>query len=229
MLYAQVIESAALIYAEEQLIFIYRIGQRIEAIHLCLAALKPTRRACAGLLGILIFCGILNALVKCHGDSRAEVRLDSHALLGTHENLASVDMRGEIDALFFYLAELCERKDLKSAAVREYGPIPSGELMESAEFFHKLVARAQMQMICVAQLNLTVDILEVICRDGAFNRAAGCDIHKSRSLHSSVDGLEHAAAGCSLFFYNGKLHFYSFRLSYSISIASPKLKNLYFS
>ena len=101
--------------------------------------------------------------------------------------------------------------------------------MESAEFFHKLVARAQMQMICVAQLNLTVDILEVICRDGAFNRAAGCDIHKSRSLHSSVDGLEHAAAGCSLFFYNGKLHFYSFRLSYSISIASPKLKNLYFS
>ena len=69
-------------------------------------------------------------------------------------------MRGEIDTLLFYLAKLCERKDLKSAAVREYGPVPSGELMESAEFFHKLVARAQMQMIGVAKLNLTVDILE---------------------------------------------------------------------
>ena len=159
MLYTQVIKGAALIYAEEQLIFIYRIGQRIEAIHLRLAALKPTRRACAGLLGILIFCGILDALVKCHGDSRAEVRLDSHALLGTHENLASVDMRGEIDALFFYLAELCERKDLKSAAVREYGPIPSGELMESAEFFHKLVARAQMQKILVPLQNIAGLIL----------------------------------------------------------------------
>lgn len=67
MLYTQVIKGAALIYAEEQLIFIYRIGQRIEAIHLRLAALKPTRRACAGLLGILIFRGIFNALVKGHG------------------------------------------------------------------------------------------------------------------------------------------------------------------
>lgn len=57
MLYTQVIKGAALIYAEEQLIFIYRIGQRIEAFHLRLAALKPTRRACAGLLGILIFAG----------------------------------------------------------------------------------------------------------------------------------------------------------------------------
>ena len=229
MLYAQVIESAALIYAEEQLIFIYRIGQRIEAFHLRLAALKPTRRACAGLLGILIFRGILDALVKCHSDSRAEVRLDSHALLGTHKNLASVDMRGEIDTLLFYLAKLCERKDLESAAVREYGSVPSRKLVQSAELLYKLVARAQMQMICVAKLNLTVDILEVIRRDRAFYRAAGCNIHKSRSLHSSVDGLEHAAAGCSLFFYNGKLHFYSFRLSYSISMASPKLKNLYFS
>ena len=138
-------------------------------------------------------------------------------------------MRGEIDTLLFYRAKLCERKDLKSAAVREYGPVPSRKLVQSAELLYKLVARAQMQMICVAQLNLAVYILEVICRNSAFNRASGCDIHKRRSLHSSVDGFEHAAAGCSLFFYNGKLHFYSFRLSYSISMASPKLKNLYFS
>ena len=211
MLYTQVIKGAALIYAEEQLIFIYRIGQRIEAIHLRLAALKPTRRACAGLLGILIFRGIFNALVKGHGDSRAEVRLYSHALLGTHKNLASVDMRGKIDTLLFYLAELCKRKDLESAAVREYGPVPSRKLVQSAELLYKLVARAQMQMICVAKLNLAVDILEVIRRDRAFYRAAGCDIHKSRSLHGSVDGFKHAAAGCSLFFYNSKLHLFSFR------------------
>ena len=83
--------------------------------------------------------------------------------------------------------------------------------MESAEFFHKLVARAQMQMICVAKLNLAVDILEVIRRDRAFYRAAGCDIHKSRSLHGSVDSFKHAAAGWSLFFYNSKLHLFSFR------------------
>ena len=63
----------------------------------------------------------------------------------------------------------------------------------------------------VAKLNLAVDILEVIRRDRAFYRAAGCDIHKSRSLHGSVDGFKHAAAGCSLFFYNSKLHLFSFR------------------
>ena len=138
-------------------------------------------------------------------------------------------MRGEIDTLLFYLAELCERKDLESAAVSEYGPVPSRKLVQSAELLYKLVARAQMQMICVAKLNLAVDILEVILLDLSIYRSAGCDILIRLSLLGSFDSFKHAAAGCSLFFYNGKLHFYSFRLSYSISMASPKLKNLYFS
>ena len=87
------------------------------------------------------------------------------------------------------MRSFASEKDLESAAVREYGPVPSRKLVQSAELLYKLVARAQMQMICVAKLNLAVDILEIIRRDRALYRAAGCDIHKSRSLHGSVDGL----------------------------------------
>lgn len=57
-------------------------------------------------------------------------------------------MRGEIDTLLFYLAELCERKDLESAAVREYGPVPSRKLVQSAELLYKLVAGADADDMC---------------------------------------------------------------------------------
>ena len=37
-------------------------------------------------LGILVFCGVFHALVKRHGNIGAEIRLDAHTLLRSHED-----------------------------------------------------------------------------------------------------------------------------------------------
>ena len=63
--------------------------------------------------------------------------------------MTAVDMRIELDALFRYLAQLCQRKDLEAAAVGEDRFFSGHELMQAAHVLHKTVARSDMQMIGV--------------------------------------------------------------------------------
>ena len=79
---AQVIIGAALIDAEQQLMRIDGIRQAVKTVELGLAALEPARRAVDGVLDVLARRRVFDALIKRHGDIRAEIGLDAHALLG---------------------------------------------------------------------------------------------------------------------------------------------------
>ena len=149
MVDTQILVGRALIDAEQQLLGINGLRQCAQALHLRLAADEPAVGSVAGALYIVIGSGIFDAFVKCHSDSRGEIRLYLHALLGSHEYALTVNMRREIHTLLLYAAELGKRKDLKSARVGKHGSVPIEKLMYSAEVVNELIARADMQMICV--------------------------------------------------------------------------------
>ena len=71
-------------------------------------------------------------------------------------------MRGERHALFLDLAQLCERKHLKAAGIGQDRTVPGHEFVDAAELAHDFVARAQMQVVGVGELDLCADALQIL-------------------------------------------------------------------
>ena len=131
----------------------------------------------------------------------------------------------EPDALLRDFAQLCEREDLKAAAVGQDGTVPGHELMQAAHLFDERIARADMQVIGVRQLDLTADLLQVARRESALDRALRADVHEDRSLHCAVRRLQLTAPRAALFlFYQCVFSHGQILFSYSKKQASPKLK-----
>ena len=201
---AEVVICAALIDAEQHLMRIDRIRQAVQAIQLRLTAVQPAGRALAGCLDVLVRRGILTALVKCHRNIRAEIALDAHALFRSHEDFASVDMGGEVHALLLDSAQRGQREHLKSAAVGQDRSIPIHELVQAAHLTDNLVARADMQMVGVGQLNLTAQLLQILCGNRALDGALRSDILEHRRLYGTMCTGKHAAARAAFGFYHFK-------------------------
>ena len=104
----------------------------------------------------------------------------------------AVDVRRKRHAFFFDSAQLLERENLKSAAVRQYRAIPAGKLAYAAIYAY-VIARAQMQVVRVGEHHLTFNIFKVVSRNRTLNRRSRRDVHKRRCLHRAVHGLELAA------------------------------------
>ena len=119
------------------------------------------------------------------------------------------------NALFFYLSELCQRENLKSAAVGQNGSVPMNELVKSARFRDKFVAGSDVQMICVAQKHLAAERFQVVRADGAFYCARGSHVHENRRLHRAMDGLEFAETRVSFLFYKC---IHSFAFQYGVPV-----------
>ena len=191
-----------MIDTKKHLLGIHCVGQGVEAIMLLLAPLQPPKSALAGGLGVLIGSGVLHALIEGHSNIAAQIRLDLHALLGAHKNTVTIKVRGESHALFIDLTKAGQGKHLKSTAVGKDRAIPVHELMETTHLTHHIVTGTEMEMIGVAQLDLTAQLLfQIKGIHAALNGSLCADIHKYRGLHfSAVSALKHAATGFSLFF-----------------------------
>ena len=126
------------------------------------------------------------------------MRLDPHALLGSHEDARTVHMRAEGHAVLGDLPKLCERKDLKPPAIGEDRTVPIKKLMESAHSVDEIVTRTDMQMVGIRKLNLTSDLTQIVGRDSAFDGGARSDVHENGGLDGAVHGMESAAARLSL-------------------------------
>ena len=147
--YAHIVKHRALIYAEQHLAWIHGVVAAVVIGNRSLAALEPAVGAVARALNIFARRGYLYALVKGHGNIRAEIRLDAHALLRPHEYMPPVNVGVEVYALLSDLAELCEREYLEPAAVGQYRAVPCHEFMQAAHAPDKLVAGSDVQMIGV--------------------------------------------------------------------------------
>ena len=195
MLHAQVCIGAALIDAEQKLIRVDRDALVLQACHLSLAALQPAGGALAAVLGVIVLGGVLHALIKGHGDGRAQICLDLHTLLRAHKDAVTIQMRGEGHALLGDLTQLCQTEHLKSAAVGQDRPVPAGELVQAAHIRYQLIAGTQMQVVGVAQHDLRADILQILRRQAALDGTGGGNVLEGRGLHRAVHGFELAPPG----------------------------------
>ena len=208
MLDAEILICAALVDAEEHLIFVDGLGEAVETVHLNAATLQPADGTGGGLLDVLIGGGVLHALIKGHGDGGGQVGLDLHALLGAHKDALAVDVGGKSHAFFGDLAERCQREYLETAAVGEDGTGPIHELVESAHIMDQLVAGTIVEVVGVGQLDLTVNVIEQFNGgDTALDGGAGTHVHENGGLDVTVNGVEHASAGASVGCKNRKHRF----------------------
>ena len=104
---------------------------------------------------------VFAALVESHDNIGAEIFLHFHSLFGGKEMFASVDVGGKFHARIGNFIELCERKDLKPAAVRQNGPVPIHEGMKPARFFYDIVAGAHVEVIGICEDDLRARLLQI--------------------------------------------------------------------
>ena len=94
-------------------------------------------------------------------------------------------MRLELGPLFADDPALGEAEHLIAAAVGEDGPIPADERVQPAEIGDAAVARAQEQVVGVAQDDGGADALEVAVQR-RFHAALGADGHERGRLHQAM-------------------------------------------
>ena len=150
-------------------------------------ACAPSRRAWSPRRSVDV-----DAHVEHHHDVRADGRLHLDGSLGRQHVHLLVDVALEARALLRDGAVAGQREDLVAARVGQHGPRPAHELVDAAELAKRLRARAQHQVIGVAEHHLRADLGEV--RRGAVrDRGARADVHEHRRLHASVCGGHRAA------------------------------------
>ena len=165
-----------------------------------LAPLQPAQSSFAGSFGVFVGGGGLYTLVKGHGDIAAQVGLNLHRFLWSHKNFPSVDVGGKGDPFLFDFPQARQREHLKSAGIGEDGAVPVHEGMQATQFPHHLVPRPQVQMVCVGQLHLTADFLQVQGRDSPLDGPLGAHVHKYRGLYCAVGAGKFPPPGFSFCF-----------------------------
>ena len=71
--------------------------------------------------------------------------------------------------------------------------LPAHELVQAAHLTDDLIARANVQMVGIGQLDLAAKLLEVERIDRALDRAGRADVLKDRGLHHAVCRAEFTA------------------------------------
>ena len=191
---AQILIGAALVDAEEHLVAVDGVRERVETVHLLAAANQPTVGALHALLAVLVRCRVCHTLVKRHRDGGSKVGLNLHAFLGSHKNTGTVEVRAELYALLGNLAQLGKGENLKSAAVGKNGAFPVHKLAKSSHLADEPVTRTDVQMVGVGELDLAVDLFELHGIDAALDGTAGAYVHKDGRLNVAVHGVQHTAA-----------------------------------
>ena len=85
----------------------------------------------------------------------------AHGLLGTHEDPPSVDVGGEGDALLLDVPQGGQGEHLEAPGVGEDGAVPGHHLVEPPQGPDHLVPRPEVEVVGVAQLDLTLELLQV--------------------------------------------------------------------
>ena len=156
-------------------------------------ALCPGQGEAQALLGARTLGGVLGALVEGHADVCAESDLDVHGMFWSEEVAAAVEVGAEVYAFVGDLAQGAERKDLKAARVGEHGAGPTDELVQAAHAADGFVAGAQVEVVSVAEDDLSAEGFEDVLGDG-LDGACGADRHEDRRLDGLVGQVEGRAA-----------------------------------
>ena len=103
-------------------------------------------------------------------------------------------------AFLLDLAQGRQRKHLKAAGVGQHRTVPAHEFVQTAHLLDDLVARPDVQMIGVGQLNLAAKLLEIERVNRTLDRTRCADILEYRRLYHAMCRAELTAAGAALGF-----------------------------
>ena len=151
--------------------------------------LRPVHGQTQAFAGALAVGRILGALVEGHADVGAESDLHIHGVFGREEVAAAVEVRAEVDALVGDFAQLSQAVDLEAAGVGEHGARPADEAVQAAHAADGFVARAEVEMVGVAEDDLCAEGFERVLRNG-FDRACGADGHEDRGFDGLVGQMD---------------------------------------
>src|SRR5690606_29377862 len=99
-----------------------------------LRSLAPARGQAHGPGGGFMLARVADAFVELHGDVRAkQIGLDLDRALGAEEQLRTIYVGPELDAVLAHFSQVRQRKDLEAARVGQDRVRPSHEAMKSAE------------------------------------------------------------------------------------------------
>ena len=132
---------------------------------------------------------VREALVEHHRDVRSERRLDVDDRLGREEARAAIEVRLEVHAGIGDPPASLEAEDLVAAAVGEHRARPADEAVQAAAPGDQVFARAQVQVIGVAEDDPGAGVDQVLLRQ-CLDRALRADRHEDRRLDDAVGGRE---------------------------------------
>src|SRR5262249_18637291 len=163
------------------------------APHLCASA-QPARGPPERCFHIASLAEGGGALIDRDDDVRPELLLNRDRALGGKQVRGAIEMRLKLGAVFRDDSPAGEAVDLEPSAVGENRSMPGGESMQPAQPSNDFRARAQHQVVGVAQDDLRADSLEVIgcdCLD-----ASRCPYgHECRRLDDASWRMQPSAAG----------------------------------
>jgi hypothetical protein len=107
----------------------------------------------------------------------------------------AVDMRTEFRTIFFQFTNIRQGKNLKSAAVGQYGPFPTDETMQATRSFQNIQTGTQKQMIRISENDLRANIIGQVALMNALYRSLCPDGHKHGRCYLAVVGRNNAAPG----------------------------------
>ncbi len=138
-------------------------------------------------------CRILRAFVECHGDGGVQQVLNFGRAFRRQFHTLTVDVTGKGHAFLIQLPQTGQRHDLKAARIGEDRARPVHEFVQAAKRGDPLGARAQHQVIGVAQNDRRAGRFDR-CRQHRLDRARGADRHENRRLEGAVGGLQPATS-----------------------------------
>jgi len=109
--------------------------------------------------------------------------------------LVTIQVRAEEHTFVRDLAQGIQTENLETTGVGENRPRPVHELMQAAKVPDSLEAGAQEKMICVAQDDLSVEIVQQIPGEHGFYGSLGADGHEHRRFDIAMSCVENARTG----------------------------------
>ena len=108
---------------------------------------------------------------------------------------AAVDVALEGASLFGQFAYASKGKDLKAATIRQYGLVPTVEAVQAAGFLEYLCAGSEVEVVGVAQYDLSLHFLVKVAVGNAFHASYCADGHEDGGFYLSVVGRDEACTG----------------------------------
>src|SRR5205807_9352804 len=129
------------------------------------------------------------ALVQDHHDIRPQGHLNLYGALGGNHVACTVEMGLEAHAFLTHTRQGPETKHLKTPAVGENGGWPGHEGMQATKAADEVVARAEEEVVGVAQNN-TRPTGQQVAGAQRFDRGLGANRHEYWGIEGAMRGVQ---------------------------------------